>query len=86
MGIEMADDNPKKPVRLEWKYSKARDVLELWDEASEKPRRIRVPGTALRALTSGVAVEDLPHDKRAYILNEFYVRPRAYGAAVIEGG
>jgi hypothetical protein len=81
----MADDSQKKPVRLDWKYSKARDVLELWDEKSDEPRRIRVPGTVLRALTSGVAIEDLPHDKRAYILNELYVRPKAYGAAIIKG-
>lgn len=81
----MAADGGKGKHRISWTYSKARDILELWGETEEgETKRIQVPGTMIRALTSDVAFEDLPHHRREYFLSELYLRPRAYGGKIIK--
>ena len=78
----MSDNEPSK--QLDWKYWKARDILELWGEDGEDAKRIQVPGAMVRQLTNDVAFEDLPSHKRSYILNELYLRPKAYGGKILK--
>jgi hypothetical protein len=82
----MSNEDQKQPQRIAWKYSQARDVLVLWSESSESPKRIEVPGVMVRQLTGGVTFDDLPAHKRSYILSELYSRPNAYGGKVVSGG
>ena len=86
MANRMSNENQKEAQRIAWKYSQARDVLILWSETGESPKRIEVSGLMVRQLSGGVAFDDLPAHKRSYILNELYSRPNAYGGKVVGGG
>jgi len=69
---------------LEWSFSKATDILELWSTTETgETRRIRVPGSMVRSLTGGVGFADLPAHSRDYFLKELYNRPKAYGGKIV---
>ncbi len=82
----MSDQNPQETHRIDWKFSQARDVLILWSEGGESPKRIEVPGVMVRQLTGGAAFDDLPAHKRSYVLDQLYTRPKAYGGKIVSGG
>ena len=82
----MANENPEDAPSIAWKFSNARDVLTLWGEGGESPKRVEVPGVMVRQLTGGVGFDDLPAHKRSYFLKLLYSRPGAYGGKVVSGG
>ncbi len=82
----MANENQEEAPRIAWKFSKARDVLTLWGESGESPKRIEVSGVMVRQLTGGRGFDDLPVHTLSYILNLLYSRPGAYGGKVVSGG
>ena len=79
----MSNENREEADRIDWKYSQARDVLTLWSEGGESPKRIEVPGVMVRQLTGGAAFDDLPAHKRSYVLDQLYSRPNAYGGKIV---
>lgn len=84
----MAEDPQPNEPRIGWKFSRAQDALELWDDSvpRESARTVRIAGKFVRQMTGGIAIDEISQEKREYVLKLVFKRPHAYGGEVVHKG
>jgi hypothetical protein len=84
----MADAAQPTQPSIGWRFSRAQDALELWDQAvpRESARTIRIAGKFVRQMTGGIAIDELSQEKREYVIRLIFKKPRSYGGEVVQKG
>ncbi len=84
----MSDDGPDTQRCVVWRYLRAEDSFDFWDELDPRalPRRVRVPAPSVQRISKGIALSELPNEMLTQVLDTLYLHPEVHGGRVADAG